>query len=237
MAFRVSGMVRSSVPAVARVAQRLRRAYGRPTRPRARDPLGQLIATILSQNTSDVNSGRAFAVLRERLPTWDAVAKAPLRQIARAIRSGGLANVKAPRIRSLLRHVYRTVGAYRLDFIKKMAPGEAKGYLASFDGVGPKTAACVLLFACGMPVLPVDTHVHRVSRRLGLIPDRMGAAKAHEFLEGRLAQSDVFDFHVLMIEHGRRTCRARRPDCRRCSLAPLCPSADALVRGGEAAPA
>jgi len=204
----------------------LRQEYGElPWRPHG-DPMTELVLTILSQNTSDANSGRAFARLRLRFPTWEALLLGvDPQEIAEAIRVGGLARIKAPRIRAILEDIWRRVGSFDLSFLKEMPLAEAKAWLRALPGVGPKTAACVLMFALGMPALPVDTHVYRVAKRLGLVPPQTGADRAHELLEGLLAPEQVYPFHMSLIRHGRRICKARRPLCPECPLAPRCPSA------------
>jgi endonuclease III len=173
------------------------------------DPLSELLLTILSQHTSDVNRDRAFRAMRERFPTWEQVRDAPTEELADAIRSGGLANTTAPRIQQVLRQISEARdGRLDLDFLMEMPIDEAKTYLAGFSGVGPKTAACVLMFACGMPVLPVDTHVYRVSGRLGLIDQRSTADKAHTELEEIVEPEDRYNFHIFLIKHGRQVCKA-----------------------------
>ena len=203
----------------------LRREYGDlPWRPHG-DPMTELILTILSQNTSDANSGRAFARLRLRYPSWEALLGADPGEIEEAIQVGGLARIKAPRIKAIVEEVWRRLGSFDLSLLREMPLVEAKAWLRSLPGVGPKTAACVLMFALGMPALPVDTHVYRVARRLGLVPPQAGAEKAHELLEAMLAPEEVYPFPMSLIRHGRRICRARRPMCPQCPLAPRCPSA------------
>ena len=184
--------------------------------------LDELVATIISQNTSDTNSHAAFEELRRRFRDWDAVRRAPVTKIAGAIRQAGLANRKAPRIKAILQKIYAERGELSLEFLRAMPAPRAMEYLRRLDGVGPKTAACVLLFACRKPVLPVDTHVHRVSRRLGLIGARTGAAKAHEELARLVPPRRVLDFHVQLIRHGRALCSARGPKCEECPLWELC---------------
>ena len=205
------------------VCRRLRTAYGPVERPEVGPVLDELVATILSQNTSDTNSGPAFDELRRCLPNWDAVRRAPVGRIAKAIRQAGLANSKAPRIKAILQQIYEDRGRLSLEFLHDMPAREALEYLVSFSGVGPKTAACVLLFACRKPVLPVDTHVHRVSLRLGLIGPRTSAEKAHEQLAQLVPPRLVLDFHIQLIRHGRRCCTARKPKCEHCPLVDLCP--------------
>ncbi len=186
------------------------------------EPLGALVATILSQHTSDRNSERAYDNLRRRFPTWDAVREAEEGEIADAIRAGGLADAKAPRIKAVLQQIYERRGETRLDFLAQMPTDEARAYLLGFHGVGPKTTACVMMFSLCRPVLPVDTHVFRVSHRLGLIQKRIGEAKAHDALERLVPPERVYPFHVHMIRHGRRVCHAQRPDCGRCVLRERC---------------
>jgi endonuclease-3 len=186
-------------------------------------PLDQLIGTILSQNTSDVNSHAAFEALRGRFGDWDAVRRARVGTIAKVIRKGGLAQQKAPRIKAILEEIKRRHGRLSLDFLCAMPTDEAIEYLSGFPGVGPKTVACVLLFACGKPVLPVDTHVHRVSRRLGLIGEKTSAEKAHRELAELVPDERVLEFHIQLIRHGRRMCSARNPDCSECVLLDGCP--------------
>ncbi len=188
------------------------------------DAVTELVFTILSQNTSDTNSLRAFASLRARFPAWGELMAADPEQIAAEIQVGGLARVKAPRIKAVLEELWRRRGSFDLAFLTGMPLPEAKEWLRSLTGVGPKTAACVLMFALGRPALPVDTHVHRVAQRLGLVPGKMGAAEAHDHLEAMLEPSEVYPFHKFLIEHGRRLCRARCPLCSECLLRDVCPT-------------
>ncbi len=190
-------------------------------------PLDELIATILSQHTSDLNSGRAFAALRARFPTWREVLAADEADIADAIQSGGLAILKAPRIQRVLRAIDAEAGSLTLDWMRDWPLEQAHAWLIALPGVGPKTAACVLLFSLGLPTMPVDTHVHRVGRRLGLIPADVSANEAHAFFD-RLIGPDrdaIYALHLNLIQHGRTTCKARDPECERCALNDLCPSA------------
>ena len=163
---------------VAKICRRLRKAYGRVEPPEQWPVLDELIATVLSQNTSDANSGPAYDELRRGFRDWDAVRRAPPAQIAKVIRRAGLANQKAPRIKAILQRIYEERGELSLEFLHDLPATDAEVYLVSFPGVGPKTAACVLLFACRKPVLPVDTHVHRLAQRIGLIGARTDAARA-----------------------------------------------------------
>jgi endonuclease-3 len=208
---------------VAAILRRLRRAYGPVETPAQWPVLDELVATILSQNTSDANSDAAFDELRRRFDGWDAVRRAPAAGIAKTIRQAGLSNRKAPRIKAILQKVYEDRGDLSLDFLRSMPTAEAIEYLKRFPGVGPKTVACVLLFACRKPLLPVDTHVHRVSRRLGLIGPRTGAERAHEELARLVAPRQVLDLHIQLIRHGRGACAARSPRCEDCPLLDLCP--------------
>lgn len=186
------------------------------------DPVASLVLTILSQNTNDVNRDRAFERLRERFPTWEAVRDAPLEALIEAVRPAGLAPTKAPRIQEALQRVTAEQGEISLDFLGEMDLEEARAWLLSLPGVGPKTAAIVLLFALGRPAFPVDTHVHRVTRRLGLIPDRTSREKAHQLLEQLVPPEIYYSFHLNLIAHGRAVCHARNPECARCILRDEC---------------
>ena len=187
------------------------------------EPLEALVQTILSQATSDINSGRAFDSLRRAFPGgWDDVRLADVQEVADAIRCGGLADAKAPRLQAVLQAIYEQTGKTDLTFLKTTPTDEAKAFLSGFHGVGPKTTACVLMFSLGRPVLPVDTHVFRVSCRLGLIDPKMGEAKAHDALQGQLQPEQVYSFHVHLIRHGRRVCHAQQPQCESCVLALRC---------------
>jgi endonuclease-3 len=210
-------------------ADRLTKAYGPRTWRPGRSGLDCLVQTILSQNTSDANSSRAFESLRQRFPTWRQCLDAPVKQVEAAIRAGGLAGIKSRRIQRILRQILREHGALSLEFIRHTPLEQARHYLQRLDGVGPKTAACVLMFGYNRPALPVDTHVHRVARRLGLIADHTTAEAAHALLEKACPPRLIYPFHVLMVEHGRRTCRARAPVCSACCLADLCPSRNRLA--------
>lgn len=204
------------------VCDRLDATQGEPAWKPHGDPLDALVLTILSQHTSDRNSERAFDNLRRAFPTWNAVREAPVGEIKNAIRCGGLADSKAPRIQTVLRSVFERTGATDLEFLRDLPTEEARAYLQSFPGVGPKTAACVLLFSLGRPVLPVDTHVFRVSHRVGLIRKQLGEARAHDALQAQLPPGRVYAFHVHLIRHGRRVCTALRPLCSACVLRTRC---------------
>jgi endonuclease-3 len=205
------------------IATRLRRAYGAPPPPRRLPPLDELILTVLSQHTSDTNRDRAYADLRARLPTWDDVADAPLPVLARAIRRGGLGPTKAVRIRAMLRALRERGIALDERALSRMRSKALWDLLVSLPGVGPKTAACVLLFSLDRPYFPVDTHVHRVARRLGLVPANADAVVAQEILQSSVPPKEMYPFHMHLIRHGREVCIARRPHCSECVLASLCP--------------
>jgi endonuclease-3 len=188
------------------------------------DPLDELIFTVLTQHTSDLNAGRAFEAMRRRYPEWRDVLGAPVEALADAIKTGGLANQKAPRVQHILAEILRRHGQFDLTFLGAMPMDEARAWLRALPGVGPKTAAVVLAFSFGMPAMPVDTHILRVSKRLGLISKKTGAEDAHDILEAMLRPEDRFRAHVLLIAHGRRTCKALRPLCGQCALNDVCPS-------------
>ncbi len=204
------------------VHQRLLAAYGEPRWRPHLPPLDELVSTILSQNTNDVNRDRAFERLRRRFPTWEQVRDAPLDELTEAIRPAGLARQKAPRIQKALRQITAEQGSLTLDFLADMPLKEARAWLLGLDGVGPKTAAIVLLFSLGRPAFPVDTHVHRLSRRLGLIGERVSAEKAHRLLEALVPPRWYYALHLNLIRHGRQVCQARKPNCPACSLSDVC---------------
>ncbi len=209
-----------------RVDASLRRCYGdRPWGPRFGGLLDGLVHTILSQNTSDANSHLAFRRLKERFPRWEDAAMAESGGIEEAIRPGGISRVKAARITELLERVRRDFGSYCLAPLAEMEPRAALAYLMDIPGVGRKTAAVLLLFQLGHPLFPVDTHVLRVGKRLGLIPGRAGPAGAHEVMDALVPDDIKYRLHLNMVEHGRKVCRARRPRCGECCLRCLCPSA------------
>jgi endonuclease-3 len=210
--------------AVSEVIDLLKQEYGPRQWKSDSDPLDVLIETILSQNTSDANSGRAFASLKASFSSWEVVASAPAECIAAVIKSGGLSQIKAARIKQVLRQIEEEQGHISLDSLKSMDMTEAEDYLIRLPGVGHKTARCVLLFALGKPSLPVDTHIFRVSKRLGLIDSMASIEKAHSLLQQQTPPSEVYLFHVYMIEHGRRICHARQPRCNICTLKDICPS-------------
>ena len=189
-----------------------------------KSPVAVLVQTILSQNTSDRNSERAFGQLLASFNGWEEIADADVGQICEAIKAGGLGAVKARYIKQALEEIRRRQGGFELDFLRTLTLDEARDWLRQLPGVGMKTASVVLLFSLRMPALPVDTHVFRVAKRLGLINSKVSVEKAHRLLEGLVPPQDVYQFHVLLIEHGRKICKAQRPRCRECVLGSLCPS-------------
>jgi len=212
------------VHADALTVQRRLRAEQGPFVPKPVLPIiDEIVATVLSQHTSDVNSERAFAELKRRYPTWEQVADAPAEQIADAIRSGGMADQKARRIQQILAAIEDREGRIDLGRLHELDDAAVEAYLLSLPGVGPKTAACVLTFAMGRAAFPVDTHVHRIAIRLGWIPASTTADKAHQLLTPLIPPEIRYDLHVAMISHGRNVCRAQRPRCDVCVLADLCP--------------
>jgi endonuclease-3 len=204
------------------IHQRLLQAYGEPTWRPHLDPISELVSTILSQNTNDTNRDIAYDRLRDRLPTWEAVRDADVDTVIEQIRPAGLANQKGPRIQQALRFVTEERGELSLDFLADLPVDEAKDWLCSIKGVGPKTAAIVLLFSLGRPAFPVDTHVHRVTKRLGLIGEKTSREKAHDELEQLVPAQDYYPFHLNVIRHGRQVCTSRKPHCEDCSLRDLC---------------
>ena len=233
------------------VLDRLAEVNGRPVWQHRLDPVSELILTILTANSADINAEVAFGALRDRYPSaptppgaslepqhfpgwggiglpdlpapdWAAVEAAPIAELTDVIRPGGLANQKAPRIQAALGAVRAGSGGYSLEFLREMPPLEARDWLAAIPGIGKKTASVVLMFSFGMPLMPVDRHVHRVSSRLGTIPPKADANEAHDYYLAMLRPEQMYETHVLLIEHGRRTCHAQRPDCGHCPLAPRC---------------
>jgi len=207
------------------IERRLSKRFGPLEPPRRTDPLEELILTVLSQHTSDLNAGRAFEALRDAFPMWEDVVRAEPERVADVIRSGGLANTKAPRIQQILREIRERQGRYDLSFLRRRSDEEAREYLTSLPGVGPKTAAVVMSFSLGRAAMPVDTHVHRVSGRLGLIPPKTSADKAHRLLEDLVPPELRTSLHVGLIRLGREICKAGRPRCEECPLVDLCPTA------------
>ena len=200
--------------------------YGEKRWRRQQSPVAVLVQTILSQNTSDRNSGKAFEQLLATFDDWEDMSNASVGVISHSIKAGGLGAVKARYIKQALGEIRRRRGDFELDFLSTLPVDEARDWLRQLPGVGMKTASCVLLFSLGMPALPVDTHVFRVAKRLGLISSKVSVEQAHVWLENLVPHQDVYQLHVLLIEHGRRICKAQKPRCNECVLRGLCPSYD-----------
>lgn len=213
---------------VSAVSSRLREVYGTPRLAPHRDPLAELVLTVLSQSTNDRNRDVAFLRLRQRLGSWEEVRQAPVEVVEEAIRPGGISKVKSARIKAILDAIALS-GPQRseplsLDWLRQASVEQARDYLTSLPGVGRKTAACVLLFAWGLRDVPVDTHVSRVGMRLALLRDGAGFQELHDQMLAITPQGQELELHVNLLRHGRRTCHARSPACGRCALARMCPS-------------
>ena len=206
---------------VRKIAKLLKKAYGTP-KPRRTPPVDELVRTILSQNTSDRNSVPAFWALKDRFGSWERVLKAPKASIAATIKHAGLANIKSARIIGVLRAIKEREGRISLRRLKDMSVDEGLSYLKSLKGVGPKTAACVLLFSFGKPVMPVDTHIFRVAKRLGLIAADIDIEEGHKILTFMIPKDLIYELHLGIISHGRETCRATGPKCGSCVLYGMC---------------
>jgi len=218
------------------IRNRLRKVYGIPEAKPHGHPIAELILTVLSQSTNDRNRDVAYLALRERFPDWESVRDARVDEVEEAIRPGGISRVKSARIKSILRAVGEQArpdgapaptgpDALSLDWLGSLPVAEAQAYLCSLPGVGRKTAACVLLFAFGMRDVPVDTHVSRVGTRLGLLRPGAPFEELHDTMLELTPSGEELEFHLNLLRHGRRRCHARRPECRECALASLCPSA------------
>ena len=207
---------------VLRFNHRLNSLYGEKTPRVSNEPVAALVNTILSQNTNDRNRDIAYQRLRERFPNWEDVRDAPDTALIDAIRPAGLAPSKGPRIQQALQQITEERGEINLDFLNTASLDEAKNWLTNLHGVGPKTAAIVLLFALGRPAFPVDTHIHRVTKRWGLIPGNTSREQAHTLLEELIPPQLYYSFHINIIQHGRTICGARNPRCESCSLQDLC---------------
>jgi len=215
------------------IHQRLLDFYGHPQWRKPLPPLDELISTILSQNTNDLNRDTAFNALKESFTSWEALRDAPLRQVKAAIRTAGLANQKAPRIQAALRSITKLRGQLSLEFLRDLPAPEAKIWLRQFKGVGPKTAAIVLQFSLGKPAFPVDTHIYRVTGRLGLRPAGMNVEKAHDYFEKLLTPENYYAAHLNLIRLGREICVARKPRCPDCPLKNLCDYYAENYKGSE----
>ena len=207
---------------IKRVTSLLERAYGIPRRERRRDPLEVLVQTILSQNTNDRNRDLAYERLRTRFPLWEDILKAKRGEIARAIRPGGLANQKGKRILDLLQWIEDRQGKIELFFLRKMGSEEIQETFGTLKGIGPKTLACLLLFGLEREAFPVDTHILRIGKRLGFIPERMDAEKAHPWMVPLVPKGKSLSLHLNLIRFGRSICKAKRPKCHTCVFAKEC---------------
>lgn len=203
------------------IEERLRERFSFPKRERE-DPIDVLIRTILSQNTSDANSHRAFANLKNRFPSWEALLKAPLEEIESAIRCGGISNIKARRIKEILKRIKEERGSLTLSFLKDLTIDEARNYLLSLPGVGDKTASCVILFSFAKPAFPVDTHIHRIINRLGILGNDLSPQEISQLIESNLPQGLFLSLHLNLIRLGREICRPRNPKCQICPLKEFC---------------
>jgi endonuclease III len=210
---------------VVRVRERLREVYGVPLMRPHRDPIAELVLTVLSQSTNDRNRDIAYLRLRERFATWETVRDAPVKEVEEAIRPGGISKVKSARIQAILRAIGEPLA---LDWMRDAPVSESRDYLIALPGVGRKTAACVLLFAYGRHDVPVDTHVSRVGTRLGLLRPGAPFQELHDQMLALTPPGQELELHVNLLRHGRRTCHARMPACKECALARMCPSRKAF---------
>ena len=207
---------------VRKITHLLERKYGIPRKKRGADLLDILIQTILSQNTSDQNRDRAYQRLKARFPRWEDLLRAKMQSVIQAIRPGGLAAQKARRIFDILRWLKEREGKLTLLFLKKMGSEEIKTTLGVLKGIGPKTVHCLLLFGLGREAFPVDTHVLRVGRRLGFIPERISAEEAHRWMPPLIPKGKSLSLHLNLIRFGRSVCKAKKPECLGCFLADEC---------------
>ena len=204
------------------IHQTLINFYGFPEWRDPKPPVDELVSTILSQNTNDANRDRAFEALKNRFPTWEAVRDAEQQEVIEAIRPAGLANQKGPRIQNALREITEARGEISLDFLGDLSTEEARSWLMQFKGVGPKTAAIVLLFSLDLPAFPVDTHIYRVTGRLGLRPRDINVEQAHDYLATLFPEDAYYAVHLNIIRLGREICQARKPNCPECPLQDYC---------------
>ena len=205
-----------------KIHKTLLEAFGEPIWRNPLPAIDELVSTILSQNTNDVNRDRAFEALRAKFPAWEAVRDAETKDVIQAIRPAGLANQKGPRIQQVLRAITEERGSLDLDFLAGLPLEEARAWLTKFNGVGPKTAAIVLCFSLNMPAFPVDTHIYRVTGRLGLRPEKMTVEQAHPHLESVFPPETYYAAHLNLIRLGRKVCNARKPNCPKCPIHKLC---------------
>jgi len=220
---------------ITKISTLLDKEYGKKILRPSGDPLSVLIETILSQNTSDHNSHKAFRNLLSTFKNWEKLRKAPLWKIEKPIKSGGLAKIKAKRIKNILNQIYKDNSKTDLSFLRRFKTEEAIDYLNKFKGVGEKTTSCVLLFALGRPVIPVDTHVLRLSKRLNLLPKKIDSKKAQEILQKKVPRNLVYSFHLNLIAHGRKICKAQNSRCGECALFDLCETQEKIkfIKKGE----
>ena len=204
------------------VHERLLKKFGEPIWRNPLHAIDELVSTILSQNTNDVNRDRGFDKLVETFPSWEEVRDAPTQEVIEAVRIAGLANQKGPRLQAALRQISDERGELNLEFLKEMSVEDARAWLTKFKGVGPKTAAIVLLFSLGMPAFPVDTHVYRITGRVGLRPQKISVEQAHPYLESVFPPKSYYAAHLNIIRLGREICKARKPNCTACPLLEIC---------------
>ncbi len=204
------------------IHEKLLEAFGEPTWRNPLPAIDELVSTILSQNTNDVNRDRAFDSLRAKFQTWESVRDAKTEDVVNTIKPAGLANQKGPRIQQVLQAITTERGALNLDFLKELPIEEARAWLTKFNGVGPKTAAIVLCFSLNMPAFPVDTHVYRTTGRIGLRPEKMNVEQAHPHLESIFPPETYYAGHLNFIRLGREICHARKPNCEACPLKQMC---------------
>ena len=205
-----------------KIHEKLLEAFGNPTWRNPLPPIDELVSTILSQNTNDTNRDRAFNALRAKFPTWESVRDAKTKDVVNAIRLAGLAHQKGPRIQKVLKEITKERGNLDLWFLKDLPLEEARAWLMKFNGVGPKTAAIVLCFSLNRPAFPVDTHIYRVTGRIGLRPEKMTVEQAHQHLEKLFPLETYYAAHLNLIRLGREVCHARKPDCLKCPIIKLC---------------
>jgi endonuclease-3 len=215
-------LVKAQTKKALKVHQKLLEAFGEPLWRNPLPPVDELVSTILSQNTNDVNRDRAFESLRAKYPSWEQVRDAKTEDVIEAVRVAGLANQKGPRLQQVLRDITAERGSLDLSFLKDMPLEEARAWLTKFKGVGPKTAAIVLCFSLGRPAFPVDTHVYRVTGRIGLRPEKMTVEQAHPYLESVFPPETYYAAHLNLIRLGREVCSARKPNCPICPVRDLC---------------
>ena len=228
-----SAMMEQTPSDIARFIQVMSDRYG-PFPEEARlDAAHEIVFTILSQHTSDINSSRAFRLLMERFGTLEQVADANVPDIETAIAPGGLAKIKAPRIKQVLNLILELNGSLDLSFLRELPLDEAKAWLRQLPGIGPKSAGIILNFALGMPAMAIDTHIYRVCKRMAIIGPKVTAEKAHDLLEAAVEPDQVYQFHLAFITHGRQVCKAQRPLCPECVVAESCPSRDQFAAETE----